>query len=355
MTKIMDILKALNQPKDFVDINTMHSLQKVSEDIQQTMDSVESYKHKIESLEPPMVNERPWYKLDFGKASVEEVNKALESFSKFVQETFKLSATIQNCQNENDMNICRLLALLALAESNAYSKLEEVSAEIKDLSTEDEESAKQLKELEDSFLQSLNDSAIDSSKKEEQMARLIEYITLFAESKTKKIRSISLNLSEIKSKLDQYCSVQDNWVTKTNGIISSWQEEIAKNLNDTFEQLKESILRISSEKNSQIDKQFAQLNTKCVQIIEDHRCKLEQDINSQKERVDASLKIAEQKVAEYKNIIDKQENALSIMSQSIERQNKIIGEIKSKASSTIIVAVVSALTAVCCLTYMILV
>ena len=46
----MDISKALTQPENFVDINTLHSLKKVSEEIQQTIDVVEKYKSKVESL-----------------------------------------------------------------------------------------------------------------------------------------------------------------------------------------------------------------------------------------------------------------------------------------------------------------
>ena len=77
----------------FLDVETMHSLTKVAEEIQQTIDVVDTYKRKVEELQPPIVNGRPWYNFDFGKASVKEVNKVMENFSTFVQETFKLVAT----------------------------------------------------------------------------------------------------------------------------------------------------------------------------------------------------------------------------------------------------------------------
>ena len=226
MTDNIDFSKArsLVHSDQLANIESTHSLQKVSEEILQAIDAVDAYKKKVETLEPPIVNGEPWYKLPFGKASVNEVNKTLESFSSFVQETFKTIAATQNIQNKNNMNICRLVGLLAMAEANSYEKLNGLAADIKDLSTEDEESARQLKELEKSFLQSLDDSAIDSTKKEEQMSKMIDYVTLFAESKTKKIRAISLNLSDIKEKLDKYCATQDSWIEETKGKIISWQQ-----------------------------------------------------------------------------------------------------------------------------------
>ena len=130
MTEKIDIVKAksLVQTERLVNVETMHSLKKVSEEIQQAMDVVDTYKRKVETLCPPVVNGEPWYKFSFGKASVTEVNKVMESFSEFVQETFKLVATSQNFQNENDMNICRLIGLLAIAEGNSYEKLNDIGS-----------------------------------------------------------------------------------------------------------------------------------------------------------------------------------------------------------------------------------
>lgn len=240
-------IQPLVHKDQFENVEKIHSLQKVSEEIQQTIDVVDSYKRQLESLQPPVVNGEPWYKFSFGKASVTEVNKVMKSFSDFVQKTFKLVALVQNFQNENDINICRLVGLLAIVEANSYEKLQDLASEMKDLSTEDEESARQLKELEKSFLQSLDDSAIDSSKKEEQMSRLIDYVTMFAQSKTKKIRSISLSLSEIKKKLDEYCSTQDQWIENANKKINLWEEEV----NNNFAESQEKFISQSKEQTSQ--------------------------------------------------------------------------------------------------------
>lgn len=248
MTDNMDFskIKPIVHTDQYVNVDNIHSLQKVSEEIQQAIDVVNHYKKKLNSLQPPVVNGEPWYKFSFGKASVTEVNKVMKSFSDFVQDTFKLVATAQNFQNENDMNICRLVGLLAIVEANSYEKLQDLASEMKELSTEDEESARQLKELEKSFLQSLDDSAIDSTKKEEQMSRLIEYVTLFAQNKTKKIRSISLSLSEIKKKLDEYCTTQDQWIENANKKINLWEEEV----NNNFAESQEKFISQSKEQTS---------------------------------------------------------------------------------------------------------
>lgn len=188
MTNNIDFSKArsLVYADQLANIETMHSLQKVSEEIKKAMAVVEGYKKKVEDLQPPIVNGQPWYKLPFGKASVSEVNKTLESFSSFVQETFKTIADTQNCQNENDMNICRLIGLLAMAEANAFEKLNEVALDIKELSTEDEESAKQLKELEKSFLQSLDDTSIDSEKRMNRFLVLLSMLLVSQKIRQKK-------------------------------------------------------------------------------------------------------------------------------------------------------------------------
>jgi hypothetical protein len=145
-------IRSLVHSDKLENVDNIHSLQKVSEDIQEAMNSVNNYRNQINSLQPPLVNGEPWYKFSFGKASVTEVNNVMESFSNFVQESFKMVATTQEKQNENDMNICRLVGLLAIAEANSYEKLQDLATDMKDLSTEDEESARQLKELEKSFL-----------------------------------------------------------------------------------------------------------------------------------------------------------------------------------------------------------
>lgn len=207
-------------------IEDTHPLKNVCEEINQVVDIVDNYKKEIEEAKPPVVNGEPWYKFPFGKASVEEVNKALKNFSDFVQHTFKLVAFCQNLQNENDVNICRLIGLLAIAEANAYEELESLASMMNDFSVEDAESVEKLKKLEEQFIQSLSDSSIENDKKEEQMSRLVDYVTLFAESKTKKIRSISISLSNLRSRLSILEEDLKNKVT-----ISILEAELSKKPN----------------------------------------------------------------------------------------------------------------------------
>ena len=299
-------------------VDNIHSLQKVSEDIQQAMESVNNYRNKINSLQPPLVNGKPWYKFSFGKASVTEVNKVLESFSNYVQESFKMVATTQEKQNENDMNICRLVGLLAIAEANSYEKLQDLSTEMKDLSTEDEESARQLKELEKSFLQSLDDSAIDSTKKEEQMSRLIDYVTLFAQSKTKKIRSISLSLSEIKKKLDEYCSTQDQWIENANKKINLWEEEA----NNNFAESQEKFISQSKEQTSQALDALAKKRDDDIMAIQNE---LRAFLNKTEELVNENLAKTEEKT----NALTKSQE--EYISQSKEQTSSALSEFQKEA------------------------
>lgn len=311
-------VRSLVHTDQLENVDNIHSLQKVSEDIQHAMESVNNYRNQINSLQPPLVNGKPWYKFSFGKASVTEVNNVLESFSNYVQESFKMVATTQEKQNENDMNICRLVGLLAIAEANSYEKLQDLSTEMKDLSTEDEESAKQLKELEKSFLQSLDDSAIDSSKKEEQMSRLIDYVTLFAESKTKKIRSISLSLSEIKKKLDDYCKIQDLWIEKANKKIISWEEEV----NNNFAESQEKFISQSKEETSQA------LNT-LVKKREDDTKAIQNELKDLHDKIEKQVNESFTEIEEKSNALVKSQE--EFISQSKEETALALSELQKEA------------------------
>ena len=313
-------IQPLVHKDQFENVEKIHSLQKVSEEIQQTIDVVDSYKRQLESLQPPVVNGEPWYKFSFGKASVTEVNKVMKSFSDFVQETFKRVALVQNFQNENDINICRLVGLLAIVEANSYEKLQDLASEMKDISTEDEESAKQLKELEKSFLQSLDDSAIDRSKKEEQMSRLIDYVTLFAQSKTKKIRSISLSLSEIKKKLDEYCSTQDQWIENANKKINLWEEEA----NNNFAESQEKFISESKEQTSQALDAVAKKRDDDIMAIQNE---LRAFLNKTEELVNENLAKTEEKT----NALTKSQE--EFISQSKEQTSSALSEFQKEAKN----------------------
>lgn len=348
MTDNIDISKtfSLAHYNQLENMGTTQSLQKVKEEIQQAIDVVDSYNRKVDSLEPPMVNGEPWYKMSFGKASVAEVNKAFESFSAFVQETFKMVAKSQNFQSENDMNICRLIGLLAIAEAKSYEQLNVLSSELKDLSTEDEKSAKQLKELGESFMQSLNDATIDSKKKEEQMTRIIDYVALFAETKTKKIRSITLTLSEIQVKLEKYCTTQDNWVSEAKEAISSWQEVVNANFSETKHQLFETINNVTKEKHAQIDKNFASMKESFVEYITKQENKIAQEQKKQNEKLDASTKVVEEKIEEYKSIIENQTNTIATQTELLKSQNELIGSLRKKINVALLIGVAALISTI---------
>ena len=343
MTNNIDFSKArsLVYADQLANVETMHSLQKVSEEIKKAMAVVEGYKKKVEDLQPPIVNGQPWYKLPFGKASVSEFNKTLESFSSFVQETFKTIADTQNCQNENDMNICRLIGLLAMAEANAFEKLNEVALDIKELSTEDEESAKQLKELEKSFLQSLDDTSIDSEKKKEQISRLIKYVTCFAENKTKKIRNISLKLSEIYKRLDKYCTTQDSWIEEAKGEIDYWQQELNKSLSETKDNLFTTLQTTIKEKNTELDERFGKMRICFEESITKQDAKIDKEIKQQNEKIEISYKAVDDKIAEYKLIIDEQDKTIKDQDKVIQEQCTTISLLAKKVNFALSISVLS--------------
>lgn len=349
-----NISQALKTPNNFLDVNTAHSLEQVSGEIQQAMDVVDNYKKKIENVCPPVINGQPWYKFSFGKASVNEVNKVMESFSNFVHETFKLVAFIQDLQNENDMNICRLIGLLALAESNSYDQLHDISAKIKDLATEDEESVRQLKELEDSFLKSLNDSAIDTQKKNEQMSTLIKYITLSADSKTKKIRALSLKLSELETQLDKYTNVQDKWISDTKAILGSWQLTISEDINKLFNQLKDTTLEAIAKELHSFNNRFDELNTNHLEIVDKQATKLSQEMKKQKDKVDEVITILNDKIECYQKVIEEQNKTIATQNDSLMKQKCINTSLKGKILYALLISSISALVAIGCMAYIII-
>lgn len=346
MNKQTDFVNEFKDANSMVPSQSKLSLKKVSEEIQQSMDMVEAYRKKVESLSVPLINNQPWWKFNFGKASVDDVNDVLKSFSDYVQETFKLLVVSQRMQNENDMNICRLLGMLAMAEAESYEKLKQISADIVELSNEDEESANKLKELETSFLQSLNDSAIDGSKKEEQMSRLIDYITLFAESKNKKIRSISLSLSKINSRLEKYCSTQDNWIEQSRELISLWQKEINEQLSQTQNQIEETILTITKSQTVQLDEHFETLKCSLVQSSEEQRASIALASEHQAKKVDLALQKMDNVILDYKLLVDNQTQIIEGQSRLINQQNENIQSLKRKVWLSLTISFIAIASAV---------
>ena len=90
MNKQTDFANEFKDANSMVPSQSKLSLKKVSEEIQQSMDVVEAYRKKVESLSVPLINNQPWWKFTFGKASVDDVNYVFKSFSDYVQE-------ISNC------------------------------------------------------------------------------------------------------------------------------------------------------------------------------------------------------------------------------------------------------------------
>lgn len=341
------ITDAINPTNQFINPETMDSLQDVTEKIQHTTNIVEDYKNKVESIQPPIVNGEPWYKLPFGKASVNEVNKAMQSFSDFVQETFKMVAFSQKLQNENDMNICRLIGLLALAEANTYSK-------INDLTTEDENSVKQLKKLEEAFLQSIKDTTVDNSKKDEQMRCLIEYVTRFAENKTKKIRTISLSLSDVKNKLDKYCELQDKWIDDCRNNIEIWQHNINSHINEVNNQLENYLHEVCNNEIATINEKFLKLNLDLEQSIKEQQVKIIEVIKKQNEKIEINEDNINEQINNYRIVIENQNNLIVSQSESIKNQDKKIEVLQNKNNIIFIIAISALLIAVGTILYCLL-
>lgn len=258
MNKNDNLLQRIGPTEDLADKKKTKSLEKVCEEIQQAIDVVERSKDNIKNAQTPQINGQPWYKFSFGKASVEEVNTALKLFSDFVIKNLNLIATVQGFQNENDQSICRLIGLLAIAEANTYSK-------INDLSTEDEASAKQLKKLQEEFERSIEDTEKDCTKKGEQMNILIDYITCFTESKTKKLRSIELKLSEMKQNLETLCSEQGKWYSETEAVILNWKESTNKHINEIKIQFDEK-LEVLNEETAQLQRNNDELKRRVQEL-----------------------------------------------------------------------------------------
>lgn len=322
-----------------VNEENVRSLERVSEEIQQTIDTVNAYKRDIESLEPPTVNGEPWYKFSFGKASVTEVNKALGDFAEFVQKTFKLIAVVQNFQNENDMNICRLLGLLAMAEANAYSKITDTNAKINKLTTEDEDSAKRLKDLGDRFLKSLDDNAKDSGKKEKQMKNLINYVIAYSDEKTKSLRSITLTLSDVKEK-------QDGWIHDCESRLFTWEKDLEKEIEKEKEELGITINKECGEGLKVVEDNFERLKRDFNQTVTEQQESLRQAIKSLNEEIEGCKNDIEDKLKEEVTIVSNQNRLIEEMRACITEQNNKIKSLQTKSIIAVLAAIIAIVVSV---------
>ena len=219
------------------------------------------------------------------------------------------------------------------------------------MSTEDEESAKQLELLQNSFLNSLNESAEESTKKEEQLSRLIDYVTLFAETKTRKLRSITLNLSEIKKKLDEYCSSHDKWAEDMQKAVSSWQDKVSKGLSKENKQLEDSIKDITATKLIQIDKNYEQLKTKIQKRYEEQETKLTHEVERQKIEIKEFLKSANDKMIDFKSAIEKQTRIIEDQNNSIITLVNQVSALDKKYKYALIASTISIILSVGCVVF----
>ena len=222
------------------------------------------------------------------------------------------------------------------------------------MSTEDEESAKQLEILQNSFLNSLNESAEESIKKEEQMSRLIDYVTLFAETKTRKLRSITLNLSEVKKKLDEYCSSHDKWAEDMQMAISSWQDKVSKGLSEENKQLEDSIKDITATKLSQIDENYEQLKTRILKRYEEQETKLTHEVERQKIEIKEFLKSANDKMIDFKSAIEKQTRTIEDQNNSIITLVNQVSALDKKYKYALIASTISIILSVGCMVFMLI-
>ncbi len=199
------------------------------------------------------------------------------------------------------------------------------------------------------------------------MSRLIDYITLFAQSKTKKIRSISLRLSEIKTKLDEYCTTQDNWIENANKKIISWQEEV----NNNFAESQEKFISQSKEQTSQALNALAKKREDDTLAIQNFLEKIEKLVNENlaktEERTNALAKSQEKFISQSKEQTslalsdfqkEAEHKAAEMQEQTdgfIENQNALFEKMKKQLAVYKAISVVALVVSLASLFYAILI
>lgn len=344
-------LKHPPQTANVINMEIIGSLKVVSEEIQQTVGAIDNYKRKIENLNVPMVNGEPWYKLSFGKASVKEVNSTMKTFSDYVQDIFRMIAVSQNMQNKNDQNICKLVGLLAIAEANSYKQIYELTDSVNTLSTEDKESIHRLKDLEKSFLASIDESSTDNAKKEEQMSRLIEYVALFTDSKTKKIRSIILDLAQLNTKLGEYCNTQDNWISNANDTISKWKADVMNSVTEANKQLRQTTLEMIEEKISQLDVMFSDAKEHSAKVFDELYKHVSENIVLQNDKIVTSATTIACFIKDSKDVVDNQNKTIEVLAETINNQNNIIATLQKKTTYILYTMIMFVLVLFGCIMY----
>lgn len=178
------------------DLEYKKELTKLSENIQQSIDTVNFYKEKIDKYVSPKI-ETSRYNV-FGIVTDTAVNKAINDLIQFICENFRFSSTIHSFHNEHVQKICELIGLISSAEVELYEKQ-------KKLSENDVEAINKIKSLYEKYKKI--DGSDNSNK--QRITKLVEFTHALSEFRTENFNSLKQNvnsnsnqISELKRQLD---------------------------------------------------------------------------------------------------------------------------------------------------------
>ena len=164
---------------------------KLSENIQQSIDTVDYHKKQLDSYVSPEIKTSSWNVL--GLVTDTKVNEALNNITKFICKTFNLSSTIHNFHNEHIQKICELIGLISLAEVELYKKQSK-------LSENDVKAINKIKSLYEKYKKI--DCSNDLNK--QRITKLVELTHALSEFRTDNFNSLKQNVDENSEQLSEF-------------------------------------------------------------------------------------------------------------------------------------------------------
>lgn len=163
---------------------------KLSEYIQQSIDTVDYHKEQLDKYVSPNIET---HRLNIlGLLTKDNVNKAFNNLTKFICDNFKLSSKIHNFHNEHIQKICELIGLISLAEVELYEKT-------KKLSENDVKAIKKIKSLYEKYEKI--DCTSDLNK--QKITKLVEFTYALSEFRTGNFNSLKQNVDENSKQLSE--------------------------------------------------------------------------------------------------------------------------------------------------------